>query len=175
MSITSPEAGLRVGAFADVVDVAYLGNAAYRYAVAAVGIRGEVFLCRDLVSQEPPITLHYQNLAGRVYRVVSGHGHLLILTSKAIYILANLAKRLVQPIFDKSKSLFMTIPMMAVDATVVGDKWLFTVMSDSVHRYDLDVIDQKIAEFARNGIIQEPMLSSPTPPAWTARELSLVG
>lgn len=93
VSPATPEIGLKIGALeaADIVDASYLGNAAYPYAIAAVGIRGELLLCRNIVRQEPPITLNYTNFAGRVYRILCGHGHLFVLTSKAVYVLADLA------------------------------------------------------------------------------------
>jgi hypothetical protein len=79
---------------------------------------------------------------------------------------------LVQPHFDSSKSPIMTIPMEAIDAAVVGDKWLLVVMPDSVRRYDIEPIHERIAEFARNDVNEEAF--ELTPHAWTPREVSLV-
>ncbi len=169
----SSEMGLQIGNFegVDVVDVISLGNADYPYAIASVGIRGEIWLCRDIIHQEAPIMLHYHNFAGTVYRLLSTRGHLFVLTSKAIYVLADLATRLVQPVFNKSSSPVMTIPMEAVDAAIVDDKWLLVVMPDLIRRYDIAVIHQQMTDFADNGVNQE--FIEPSHNNWTVRELSV--
>ena len=167
----SSEMGLQIGAFegTDVVDVIPIGNADYPYAVASVGICGEIWLCRDIIHQEAPIMLHYQNFAGRVYRILSAHGHLFVLTSKAIYVLADLANRLVQPVFNKSNSPVMTLPMEAIDAAIVNEKWLLVVMPDLVRRYDIEAIHQRIAVFSDSEVKRE-FVETPHQ-NWTAREL----
>jgi hypothetical protein len=177
MSTTNGEIGLRVGRLndADIVDVAYLGTPDYPHAVAAAGLHGELLLCRDIVRQEAPITLHYKNLAGRVYRVFAGHGHIFLLTSKAVYVLGGLATRLVQPAFDdQSWTPIMTIPMQTVDATIVNNKWLLAIMRDEIHRYDLSDIDKPISNFVDQGSLsdhREPFHQE-VQQDWTSRELA---
>jgi hypothetical protein len=171
ISKVSGETGLVVGQFpADIVDVAYLGTPDYPHAIAATGLRGELLLCRDIVRHEPPIALHYEGLVGRVYRICSGHGHLFLITGRAVYVLGGLANRLVQHEFDcKTQTPIMTIPMRAVDATIVNNKWLLAVMADEIHRYDLAEIDERIASFENedtNWKFTEQAIQT-----WTTREV----
>jgi hypothetical protein len=133
----------------DVLDVVPVGTSEYPHAIAALGLAGEVILCRDIVKQEAPILLKYSaQFAGRTYRILSACGHLIVLTSKAIYVLGNLAGRLTQPSFDESDSPIMTLPMEAIDANICGNRWLLTVMHDYVGRYDVQQIHDLIADFA---------------------------
>jgi hypothetical protein len=168
------EIGLVVGRFAaDIVDVAYLGTPDYPHAVAAAGLGGELLLCRDIVRQEPPISMHYEGLVGRIYRVFSGHGHLFLLTGRAIYVLGGLAKRLVAREFDnKRRTPIMTLPMRAVDAAIVNNKWLLTVMPEEIHRYDLAEIDQRISNFEIEDSNWE--FAEPPPQSWSVREIAEV-
>jgi hypothetical protein len=131
----------------DVVDVVPVGNATYPHAVVAVGIGGEVMLFRDIVKHEDPIFLKYAQFVGKTYRILSSWGHLFVLTSKAIYVLGNVANRLTQPSLGDHDSPVMTLPMAAIDANICGNRWLLAVMQDEVHRYDIRQIHDKIAEF----------------------------
>jgi hypothetical protein len=133
----------------DVVDVVAVGTSEHPHAIAALGIEGEVILCRDILSKEAPILLKYgPEFAGRAYRILSACGHLMVLTGKAMYVLGHLAERLTQSRFDESDSPVMTLPLEAVDANVSGNRWLLTVMPDHVRRYDVYQIHDSISDFA---------------------------
>jgi hypothetical protein len=135
----------------DVVDVVAIGTPAYPHAVVAVGMGGEVLLFRDIVKREDPISLKYDHFKGRTYRILSSCGHLFVLTSKAIYVLGNLAQRLTQESLGHENAPVMTLPMQAIDANICGNRWLLAIMSGEVHRYDVHQIHDLIAEFAANG------------------------
>jgi hypothetical protein len=164
----SPETrvlGFRAGNLAntDVVDVVPVGTPEYPHAIAALGIAGEVLLCRNIVKQEAPILLKYgAQFAGKPYRILGACGHLFVLTSKAIYVLGTLAGRLVQPSFDESNSPVMTLPMEAIDANICGNRWLLTVMHDHVRRYDVHQIHDSIADFSSTPLPR----SIPTDGGW---------
>jgi hypothetical protein len=174
---TTQETGMVIGRFdADIVDVASLGTDQYPYAIAAVGAEGDLLLCRDIMRRERPITMKFDNLAGRVYRVLSGHGHLFIMTSKAIYTIGGLAKRLVQPKFDYSRYQNMTLPVDAIDAAVIDDQWLLTVMADSIRKYNLSDFSYRIDEFTREDRTarDEPDFKEEAVKEWSARQLANV-
>lgn len=136
----------------DVIDVATAGNAEYPYAVVAAGIGGEVLLFRDIVNHEAPILLDYKKkFEGKTYRILTAHGHIFVLTSKAMHVLGGVANRLTQPTLDEREAPMMKISMEAVDANICSDRWLLTVMHDEVRRYDIRQIDAMIAEFAAHG------------------------
>ena len=141
--------GFQVGKFqgADVIDVIAIPTPDHPHAIAAVGTNGELFLCRDAVNQEPPITLHYDKLCGTVYRILASHGHLILMTGKAFYVLANLGKRLVQPVFDDSDSPVMTVPVDAIDAYVHENRWLMVITPKGIQKYDIKKIDAKFKAF----------------------------
>ncbi len=147
------ELGLQTCTFPDidVVDVSPVGSAAYPHAVVAAGIGGEVLLFRDIVNQEAPISLKYDQFAGKTYRILSSCGHLFVLTSKTVYVLGFLANRLTQASLGEHAAPVMTIPMEAIDANICQNRWLLAVMQDEVHRYDVHEIHDNITEFAANG------------------------
>jgi len=134
----------------DVVDVVPVGTAAHPHAVVAAGMDGEVVLFRDIVSHERPILLKYDEFAGKTYRILSSHGHLFVLTSKAVYVLGNLANRVSDRILGEHGAPVMTIPMEAIDANMCGTRWLLAVMPDEVRRYDVQQIHDMITEFTTN-------------------------
>jgi len=174
---TTQETGMVIGRFdTDIVDVASLGTDQYPYAIAAVGAEGDLLLCRDIMRREQPITMKFDNLAGRVYRVLSGHGHLFIMTSKAIYTIGGLANRVVQSKFDYSRCENMTLPVEAIDSAVVDDQWLLTVMKDSIRKYTLSDFSYRIDEFAREDRAEtgEPDFKEETIKGWSARQLANV-
>lgn len=135
----------------DVVDVAPVGTPAFPNAVAAAGISGEIILFRDIVNHDRPILLKYDEFQGRTYRVMSADGDLFILTSKAMYVIGGLAKRLNQPTMGEQSAPVMSLPMNALDANVCGNRWLLAVKPDEVARYDIQQIHDIIADFAATG------------------------
>ena len=147
MDATKP--AFTVGPFdnSDVIDVVAVVAPDYPHAFAAAGSNGELLLCRDAVNQAPPITLHYEHLAGTVYRIFAANGHLILLTGKAFYVLADLGRRLVQPIFDQSDSPIMTVPVDAIDGFVYADRWLMIITPKGIRRYDLKSINDRITKF----------------------------
>jgi len=139
----------RAGPFsnADVIDVVAVAVADYPHAFAAAGSNGELFLCRDAINQSPPILLHYKHLAGTVYRIFATSGHLILLTGKAFYVLADLGRRLAQPEYDQSTSPVMTVPVDAIEGFVYEDRWLVILTPSGIRKYDLKSINDRITKF----------------------------
>jgi hypothetical protein len=149
-NIDTTKPALRVGSIsnADVIDVVAVTAPDHPHAFAAVGSNGELLLCRDAINQAPPITLHYEHLAGTVYRIFATNGHLILLTGKAFYVLADLGRRLAQPVYDQSNSPIMTVPVDSIDGFVYEDRWLMILTPSGIRKYDLKSISDKIAMFA---------------------------
>lgn len=135
----------------DVVDVCALNPGSESLAVAAVGRDGTLILVRDMWNQTKPITMKFGNIEGTAYRLMSCRGHLFLLTSKGMYVLADIATRFAAgEAIDYSSTSVLELPLEAVDARMCGDRWLLIVLPDEVLRVDIDLIHQSIpAEFRK--------------------------
>ena len=149
-NIDATKPAFRVGPFssADVIDVAAVPATDHPHAFVAIGSNGEILFCRDAISQAPPIVLHYERHAGTVYRVFATNGHLILLTGKAFYVLADLGRRLAHPGFDERNSPEMTVPVDAIDGFVYEDRWLMILTPNGIRKYSLKSINDTISKFA---------------------------
>jgi hypothetical protein len=78
---------------------------------------------------------------GTAYRVLTSAGHLLLLTSTAFYVFPGLADQLLSGEPPESKPISVRrIPLEAVDANLVGSRWLLVVLPNEVLRIDLPVL-----------------------------------
>jgi hypothetical protein len=148
----------------DVVDICAIGGAG-SLAVAAIARNGALILLRDVFQDKHPITMRFDNVKGTAYRLLSCRGHLFLLTSKAIYVLARLVDKFLAGEPVGSITTPMLVMMMdAADANLCGDRWLLVVMSDGVRRYDIGQIHDSVPNFILRGEIQEmqPTEISPT-------------
>lgn len=131
----------------DAVDVCFVGGEPESPTLAAVGRDGSLILARDMLHDEKPLTMKFDTVKGRAYRLFSARGHLFLLTSSALYGLMNLGARLVHglPSGKFTTPIFM-MPLEAVDASLIGDRWLTVVMPDEVLRFDLELIHDNTPE-----------------------------
>jgi hypothetical protein len=138
-----PMYNMRVAAFdgIDVVDVCAVSSSRGVLAVAAVGRDGTLILVRDALGDADPINIKFNTIQGTAYRLLSRGDDLLLLTSRALYILEKLASRLATGIpTDRFTTHIMAIPLEAVDASVIRDRWLLVITPDEVLVGDLDLI-----------------------------------
>ena len=144
---------MRTATFAgfDAVDVCFVGDEPESPAIAAVDLDCSIILSRDMRRDEHPVTIKFANVQGRAYRLLAARGHLFLLTSWALYGLMNLGTRLLQglPAGDFTTPIF-TMPMEAVDASVIGERWLLVVMTDEVRQFDLSLIHEWEGEGVQN-------------------------
>jgi hypothetical protein len=136
----------------DAVDVCFVGGEPEAPAVAAVGRDGSLFLVRDVLHDKKPVKMKFDTVRGRVYRILSTRGHLFLLTSIGLYGLMNLGNRLMQGLpAGKFTTPIFVVPLEAVDASLVGARWLPVIMPDEVLRFDLDLIDTNMPEDVQEG------------------------
>jgi hypothetical protein len=140
----------------DSVDVCFVGGEPDSPAVAAVGLDGSIVLARDLLHDKNPVTMKFDTVQGRAYRLLLARGHLFLLTSCALYGLMNLGTRLMHGLPEgKFTTPIFMMPMEAVDASVIDDRWLLVVMVDEVRKFDLDLIQIHTLADIRDGEIRE--------------------
>jgi hypothetical protein len=140
----------------DVVDVCLLGARENRFAVSAVGRDGTLIIFRDILYDRSPRTIKFRSVRGTVYRILSSQGHVFLLTSKGLFVLARLAERLAGDILlEKFNTDVLPLQVAAADANLVGERWLVAVGVGEVLRFDLQKMpppDTQTQE-DRNGLV----------------------
>jgi hypothetical protein len=144
----------------DAVDVCFVGGSADAPSIAAIGRDGTLVLSRDVLHDRNPIAMKFASLQGRAYRLFSTRGHLYVLTSSAVYGLMHLGSRLMQGLpAGRFTTSIRVIPVEAVDASLIGERWLSVVTPDEVLMYDLRILENMIPADSRDGEIRgEQML-----------------
>jgi hypothetical protein len=132
---------LRLASFhgLDIVDVCPSRPGENSVAVAALASDGRLILFRNALRDEVPVTLKYAEIEGSAYRVLGCRGHVFLLTSKALYMLARLAGRFSagDPL-EGTPTDVRVFPMDAVDISLCGDDWLLVVMANNaVRKFDI--------------------------------------
>ena len=124
----------------DIVDLCSLRSGLYPNAICAVAKNGTLAFFRDLLENQDPITLQFEEVRGSAYRLLSSRGHLFLLTRSGLYVLADLSRRFLEgePI-ALGPTRVRGFPAEAVDMNLVGDRWLLLVMPDGVMRIDLEL------------------------------------
>jgi hypothetical protein len=153
----------------DVIDVCALDTGSGGLAVAALGCDCTLVFFRDVQRDNRPITLKFNGVQGTAYNLLSARGHLFLLTSRGLYVLRGLAKRFLngEPV-DSQPTAVSEIPLEAVDANLVHDRWLLVVMADHTLLYDVEQLvgpESDGAEY-RNGQSIVPTAQTPT---WQSR------
>jgi hypothetical protein len=148
----------------DVVDICAIGEAG-SLAVAAIARNGALILLRDVFQDKHPLTMKFDNVTGTAYRLLSCRGHLFLLTSKAMYVLARFVDRFLagEPV-GSSTTPMLVMHMEGADANLCGDRWLLVVMPDGVRRYDVGRIHDSVPDFISRGVIQEMQPRAISPP-----------
>jgi hypothetical protein len=94
--------------------------------------------------------MRFDDIKGIAYRLFSAGGHIIVLTSHAIYLLVDLARRFLsgEPV-DRQPTYMRVRAIEAVDANLVDGHWLLTVTPDSVLRFDLNLVAGAQGEVGR--------------------------
>src|SRR5262249_55492439 len=72
------------------------------------------------------------------------------------YGLMNLGMRLMQGLpTGQFTTSILVIPMEAVDASLVGERWLAVILPDEVLRFDLDMLHENVPNDVRDRAIHE--------------------
>ncbi len=116
----------------DIVDVCPIDSAGHPFALAGLGIDNSLHLFRDISGGAGPVTLEFPELKGTGYSVFSAQGHIIILTSKALYLLRGLGDRFLRDEKLIVPSKLRSLDMDAVDGTLAYGKTLLIVLADSV-------------------------------------------
>jgi hypothetical protein len=125
----------------DVVDVCSLGGTPESPSIAAIGADGTVLLVHDAMRNENPATIKFDTVEGTAYRILSTQGHVFVLTDRGLFVLMGLAENLITgAVSEDSVTPLFVVPMEAVDANLVGDRWLLVVMPDEVRIFDVQQI-----------------------------------
>lgn len=136
---------MRVAPFedTDVVDVCSVDSDPSAPTVAALGRNGRIIMVRDARGDARAFGIKFNAIEGTAYRLLSSGGDFFVLTSRALYMLKNLASRLKSgSLSESSTTHILVVPMAGVDANLVGDRWLLVVTADEVVRGDLKVLRQ---------------------------------
>jgi hypothetical protein len=140
----------------DIIDVCSIESRG----MAALSRSGSVILFRDMLDTTPrSFTARFpKSIQGVAYRVFYSHGHIVILTSKGLHVVGELAARFWRhdPTVDHE---ILKVPLEAVDANIVRGRWLFVMLTNELCTFDLDVIDQvvrqRLEEARPPGLIRE--------------------
>jgi len=125
----------------DVVDVCSLGPRLPTPAVCAVGKDRTLVFFRNVLQDRRGVVLKFDRVKGTAYRLICAKGHLLLLTSRSLYIFKGLTRSYLegQPI-ERVPTLVREIPMEAVDANLAHDRWLLVVTVAGVQVFDLNML-----------------------------------
>ncbi len=150
----------------DVVDVCSIGTGSGLPAAVAVGRDGTLVFLRDVLRDKKPATLKFQVVEGTAYRLLNSGGDLFLLTSQGLYGLMDIAGRFLRgEIMGSFPTPVLVVPLQAVDANLVRDRWLLLVMPDQVRKTDIENIRANIPDSLRHGDMRE-WLPSPLTPDW---------
>jgi hypothetical protein len=154
----------------DVVDVCSLGSGVTPPAVAAFGKDGTLVLLRDVLSDRSPVTMKFDEIRGKAYRLFSARGSIFLLTSTGVYVLSALAQRFLrgEPV-ERTPTAVCGVRLEAVDANLCGERWLLVVMPHGVLRFDLDLL---IGSPPASESVEEERPFNPRliQPAWESHE-----
>jgi hypothetical protein len=155
----------------DIVDVCPLEVGSGSGAFASIGIDGTLILFRDPLTDSSPSTIKFKMVQGTVYGLASCRGHVFVLTSKALYVLADLAGRFLRGESVKGVATqILTVPTEGVDLGLSGDKYLLAVTADNVLRFDIDSIERSIPVDAASD--SPDPVAIPLQPLWERRGMS---
>jgi hypothetical protein len=154
----------------DVVDVCGVGTTPESQAVAAVGLDGTLVLFRDVLTDRKPQTVRFRMIEGVAYRLLSCRGHLFLLTSKAVYVLLDLAGGfLAGQSVQAAATVAFSLPVKAVDMNLCGDRYLLVVTADNeVLRFDIPVIESSAPADLEDGE-RRPFDPTALDPVWERR------
>lgn len=115
----------------DIVDVCSLNDPRYPLAAACVSRERTIFLLRDVLGTEAPITLNYGGLDGTAYTLLSAQGHLLLLTDQELIAFPDLAGRFLRGEPVDRPLVTVNSPVNVAEAFLLGDHSVLLIEEDS--------------------------------------------
>jgi hypothetical protein len=130
------KAGDRITGFAasdiDLIDVCSLSAPEWPFSVAGLGLDGSLILVENILEEPKALTLRFEEIRGTPYSLLSGEGHLFVLTSKELVILPGLASRFLHGERIDCPIHGYRTPIQAVDASIAYGEYLMIVLDEGV-------------------------------------------
>jgi hypothetical protein len=117
---------------ADIVDVCRLPSETHPFATASLGIDNSIHLSEDIRREHRRLGLHFPEMQGTAYSVLSAQGHLFVLTSEAFYTLPKLADRFLEGEPVEAKMPVYRSPLEALDCSIAYGEYLMLIIAKSV-------------------------------------------
>ena len=114
----------------DAVDICSLGSRS----AAVLGADGSFVLVHDILSEnEKPTTMSFPDVLGTGYGILTVQGHIVVLTSRALCIYKDLARRFKEGCsVDREATFVLVLPVEAVDVNRYDDSKLLLILPDAV-------------------------------------------
>jgi hypothetical protein len=154
----------------DVVDICPI--APNSLAAAAIGKDRTIRLFKNVLTDYAPLRVRFPSVLGVAYRLLSCRGHLLVLTSKALYVFFEVAGRFIRGELNQGEPILTTsILMEAVDANLYREKYLLVIKADnSVMRIDLAALESAMSQHPQNNLNQQ-FVGQKDYPNWDSSEI----
>ena len=127
----------------DIVDVCPLYDRQFPLAAVCVSRNQGIFFVRNILENQAPVALGYDELKGTAYSLLSAQGHVFVLTDEEFIVLPNLANRFLR---DEELASNVEITTMPTDASEIflrnGESVL--LLEDSI------VIEYEISELLKH-------------------------
>jgi hypothetical protein len=127
----------------DIVDVCALRDPRLPLAAAGVSRKGAVVFSRDATSDDRPQIVHFAELRGTAYAVLSAKGHLLLLTDHALYVFKDLASRLLAGEYPVKDVAVSTLVCDGSDVYSLREDAILIPEEGKVLRFEVDDLIQR--------------------------------
>jgi hypothetical protein len=125
----------------DIVDIASLATARLPRAALAASKDGSLLFFDDINSTQKCRRLKFKTIAGSLYRVLVANEDVYLLTSKALYLVPDLARTFREGNRNGTIDFsILVIPIQASDCTMVAENWLLAVGHHEVFRFNLPLL-----------------------------------
>jgi hypothetical protein len=146
----------------DVVDLCTFGSERMPLAVVGLGKDRSIHLSQDVLNDRRPVSLRFDGLEGKAYRVFVSQGHMLLLTSEWLYVLRGLAERFVAGQRIDLPTQIRGLKLRAIDAYTAFDKWLLIITPQRVISAEISALAAE-SELATGKSGQEIILRPDVP------------
>lgn len=138
----------------DVVDVC--GVTPGSLAALAISPKAEVLWIRDSSKRDDPLAMRLGGIEGQVYRVLATPQHLFVLSSKALYMWANLVSTVLYGQQGTPKSHPLVLPLEAVDMSLFGNQYILLVMaSNSIMGVKIGDLEKQHSDYVGEARLNE--------------------